>query len=173
LAVATTDDQTHSIPLATGESLQVELDSESRRIPNFSPQPSDLLESFDRFSLRPPSFTSKPVSSITVTHVLKTLVLLALLSLIFGRASRAVSKDQPTLEQENTLLPHFNNSKISDPLHPVYGHKMRYSCADVHKQAKLRRSKSSFPIVLYDDVTRQHYSFMISVPFPGVDDGYT
>ena len=173
LAAATPDDQTHSIPRVAGESLPVKVDSDSRRLPHFSPRPTDLLESLDRFFLRPPGLPSKPVSSIHVSDILKALGFLALISLIFGLARRADSKDQPSHEQENTLHPRSITSKMSDSAYPVHRLPMHYSCADVHKQAKLRRSKSSFPIVLYDDVTRQHYSFMINVPFPDVDDGFT
>ena len=173
LAVATSGQQIRPTHDATGAPPKANLAPETPRISSFSPHSTDLPKSFDFFYWRAPFDKRESVPSTSLIGVLKALFLLALLCLISKRHTRGVSKDQHNLEEESKMMSRSANSDIYHPVRPVYGNQMNYPYTGLHIQASLRRSQSSFPIVLYDDVTRQHYSFMITVPFPDVDDTYT
>ncbi len=172
LAVATSGHQVRPNHLATTAPLEANLAPEALRSSKLPPHSTDLPESFNFFSWRPRINARDSVSSTSLTGVLKALLLLALLSLISKRHSRSMSKDKHGLEKENSMMSRSTNSSIYNRVRLVHGHPVHSPYTSLHEQANLRRSQSSFPIVLYDDVTRQHYSFMITVPFPDVDDTY-
>lgn len=173
LAVATSSHQARPLHASTGTPLEANFAPKTLRISNFSPHWTDLPESFNFFSSRPPINTRESVSSSSLIGVLKALFLLALLSLLSKRHSRCVSKEQHNLEEEYKMMSRSRNFSTYHRVPSVHGQPMHFPYTSIHIQANLRRSQSSLPIVLYDDVTRQHYSFMITVPFPDVDDTYT